>query len=581
MTAKEPPRTADRILALTPEWRTVDTSLRVLLVIHSVTAATRIADILPALHDPRVQLYCAQTSGAVFANGVQEYIRENGVRHLPWDQARKREFDLVVTASLGDNLHEINSPILRIPHGNGYNKRWKQEAGSRKQEAGSRKQEAGSRKQEAGSRKQEVFGLSDGTLKHEGRLVPSAIALSHNEQFDRLRQGCPDALPLAFLAGDPCYDRLLASAPRRLNYRDHLGLRPGQKLITVNSTWKTDSLFGSHPSLVPRLLARLPYDEYRLALVLHPNVWSSHSERQIEAWLDEALRSGLLLIPPDEGWRAAVTAADLVLSDHGSVSVYAAALGRPVLLSPGGRDAVDPDSALGRLYDAAQPFDPHAPFPPQFHQAEKLRDHTHETARAWVSSAPEQSLDLIRAEAYRIMGVDPPARTPALLAVPPPRVQSLGAASLWVDVTPMQDSLAVHRVPAAANTDGPGILVVSDAELDHRLAGAADAFTVAEEGLPADEELWSDTVFAHRPGARLTVVHSPAGARLRTREGALLRVAFENSLDDDHLAVCVLAERLVTADHPTTPAALAARSPLRIRISPERTLTVPFEVCTR
>ncbi|GAB3727907.1 hypothetical protein [Nocardiopsis nanhaiensis] len=178
------------------------------------------------------------------------------------------------------------------------------------------------------------------------------------------------------------------------------------------------------------------------------------------------------------------------------------------------------------------------------------------------------------------MGVDPPARAPALLAVPPPRVRSLGTASLWVAVTPVEDSLAVHRVPAAANPDGPGILVVSDAELDHRLAGAADAFTVAEGNLPADEELWSDTVFAHRPGARLTVVHSPEGARLRTREGALFRLRFESSLDDDHLAVCILAERLITADHPPTPAALAARSPLRIRISLERTLTVPFEVYT-
>lgn len=194
------------------------------------------------------------------------------------------EFDLVLTAGLGDNLHEINSPILRIPHGNGYKKKWN-------------------------TGTQEVFGLSDGTLEHQGRLVPTSIALSHHEQFDRLRDGCPDAPPLAFLTGDPCYDRLLASAPRRLNYRKDLGLRPGRKLIVVNSTWKTDSLFGIDPAFVPRLLAQLPYDEFRIALVLHPNVWSAHSKRQIEVWHAEALRSGLQLIPPDEGRRAAITAA--------------------------------------------------------------------------------------------------------------------------------------------------------------------------------------------------------------------------------------------------------------------------------
>lgn len=128
MTAEENTRPA-RPLALTPRWRTADTSLHVLLVIHSVTAATRIADTLPALHDPRVQIYCTQTSGAVFANGVEEYIRESGILHIPWAQAREMEFDLVITASLGDNLHEIKSKILRIPHGNGYNKQWNQEPG--------------------------------------------------------------------------------------------------------------------------------------------------------------------------------------------------------------------------------------------------------------------------------------------------------------------------------------------------------------------------------------------------------------------------------------------------------------------
>lgn len=38
-----------------------------------------------------------------------------------------------------------------------------------------------------------------------------------------------------------------------------------------------------------RLLAELPYDQFRIALVLHPNVWSSHSRRQIEAWLADLL----------------------------------------------------------------------------------------------------------------------------------------------------------------------------------------------------------------------------------------------------------------------------------------------------
>ncbi|MFL1381819.1 hypothetical protein, partial [Nocardiopsis protaetiae] len=486
-------REAARPLALTPDWGTVHTRLDVLLVVHSLTCATRIADVLPAFDDPRVQLHCARTTGGVFAAGVDEHLRANGLEPLPWETAREMEFDLVVAASLGDDLHEIHSKILRLPHGNGYNKHWNS-TGSREPGAGSREPGAGSREPGAGSR--EVFGLSDGTLKHQGRLVPGAIALSHHEQLDRLREGCPDALPLAFLAGDPCHDRLLASLPRILHYRRALLPHPERTLITINSTWKHESLFGIDPSYIPEIIAELPHDEFQVALILHPNVWAAHGRRQIESWLAEALRSGLLLIPPDEGWRAAVVAADHVISDHGSVGVYAAALGRPVLLAPEGRAAVDPRSGLGRLYTTALPLDRHAPLRPQLAKAAELRERTRAVAETWVSSAPGASLDLIRARAYRMMGAAPPPGRPPRLAVPVPEIRRGGPGSLWTAVEPAPGEpgvLRVRRTPAAVLPQGPGdaALVCSDDEPDHRLAAAADVFTAARDTLPAAAGRWS------------------------------------------------------------------------------------------
>ena len=58
-----------RISSLQADWRTARTSLRVLILIHSVTAATRLADVLPVFHDGRVQLFCTQTSDAMFPDG--------------------------------------------------------------------------------------------------------------------------------------------------------------------------------------------------------------------------------------------------------------------------------------------------------------------------------------------------------------------------------------------------------------------------------------------------------------------------------------------------------------------------------
>ncbi|MFL1379218.1 hypothetical protein, partial [Nocardiopsis protaetiae] len=86
---------------------------------------------------------------------------------------------------------------------------------------------------------------------------------------------------------------------------------------------------------------------------------------------------------------------------------------------------------------------------------------------------------------------------------------------------------------------------------------------------------WSDTVFAHRPGTRVTAVHAPDGVELRTRGGDVFALRFDPPLPDDHhLAASVLAERMVCADTPPTRESVAALGSLRLRVSAERTVTV-------
>ncbi|MDL4818630.1 hypothetical protein [Actinomadura opuntiae] len=413
---------------------------------------------------------------------------------------------------------------------------------------------------------------------HDGRIIPAAIGLSHEEQFQRLAEGCPDAVSRAFLAGDPCYDRMLASAPRRLHYRHAFHLRPGQRLITVNSTWRENSLFGLDPLFTQRLLSELPFDEFRVALILHPNVWASHGAQQIESWLFDARRAGLILLPPQEGWRAAVVASDWVLSDHGSVGMYAAAVGRPVLLEQSGRPGIDPHSGLGRLFDVAPPLDPHAPIRPQLEHAERMRERTHEVAATWISSAPEKSLQLIRDEVYRIFGDVPPATGLPRLAVPSPTIDDALPTSLWTRVEQgASGKLSVHRTPATVAGDHRGVLLVSDEELDHRLTGTADIIRITSLALPADEETWSAAVFEHRIGVQLTIVHDRQGARVRTRNGACTTILLDSIShpDDAELLFAVLAERILTAGPDA-----AALSPLTVHASRERTISAEFHVRT-
>ncbi|RFU88504.1 hypothetical protein DY218_01430 [Streptomyces triticagri] len=54
--------------------------------------------------------------------------------------------------------------------------------------------------------------MSEEWLLADGRPVADVMVLSHPEQLARLRTACPQAAHTAVLAGDPCYDRLLAAA---------------------------------------------------------------------------------------------------------------------------------------------------------------------------------------------------------------------------------------------------------------------------------------------------------------------------------------------------------------------------------
>ncbi|MGW7572222.1 hypothetical protein ACWGJV_38960 [Streptomyces tendae] len=76
------------------------------------------------------------------------------------------------------------------------------------------------------------------------------------------------------MAGDPCFDRMLAAHAHRDRFRHALDVRRGQRLVVLNSLWNPEGLFGSGDrDVLPGLLPQLPTDDYRLAAVLHPNIW--------------------------------------------------------------------------------------------------------------------------------------------------------------------------------------------------------------------------------------------------------------------------------------------------------------------
>ncbi|MCX4629367.1 hypothetical protein [Streptomyces sp. NBC_01443] len=491
-------------------WLTVPAGRTVLGVIHNITSATRLLDVLAVFEgDPRVRVVFACTGSSELDGGVAEFAAAHGLFLIPWKEALAQKFDLAVSTSRGGDLEEISAPLIGAPHGAGYNKKL-----SRNPESGIRNPESGTGAGAEAGAGAGAFGLSAEWLLHDGEVVPSAIVLSHEEQHARLLRDCPEAAPYAHIAGDPCADQLDASAPFRTEYRAALGIRPGQKLLLITSTWGPDSVLGATPDAVRRALAELPYDEYRVLAAVHPNAWYGHGGWQIRNWLKPCLRAGLILPPPaGETWKAAICAADAFLGDHGSLSLYAAARGLPGLLASFGADTVAPGSPMAWLGERLPRLDPVRPLAAQLAAAVALP-----SAAARITSRPGRSLALLRTLCYRHLALPEPqfpcVPRPVAVPEPAPPGTPVGPA-LYVDTRVTGREVAVRRYPAEAQRGvaahlGADVHVVADAaEPDPRLRALADVLVARPGADPA-------AVLARNPGCAL--VAGP-GPRLVLRDG--------------------------------------------------------------
>ncbi|MEE1753688.1 hypothetical protein [Streptomyces sp. SP18CS02] len=375
-------------------WATRHIRRRVLAVVHTVTAGQRLLDAVRLLEgDSRVQVFFTSAPD-VFSNGVADFLEQLKGLVLPWSQAVQTEFDLALAASHG-SLHELHAPVIVLPHGASHNKR----------------EPAGRRGRVVADRG--VYGLSRQRLIRDGTVVPEVIVLAHHEELTRLGRECPEALPAAEVVGDPCFDRISASLASRALYREALHTRARQRLVLVCSTWGPDSLLGRGWDLLERLVTELPRDEYRVAALLHPHVWNAHGEWQIRSWLAGLGRSGLTLISQYGDWAGALVAADYIVGDHGSVSLYGAMTGAPVLMAGTPVPDVDPGSPLAELNSFAHRLDRDRPLPQQLNRSSAAyRPHRYEQVAARITSEPGRFAQKMRALLYRKLRLRAPAARP-------------------------------------------------------------------------------------------------------------------------------------------------------------------------
>jgi hypothetical protein len=374
---------------------TVPTQRKVLAIAHHLTAATRLADIMPLLEsDRRVVVAYTAAPASIFTGGLEEFLKSLGGVVLPWSQATRSGFDLAIAASHG-MLEKVHAPIMTVPHGSGPGKLLHRGEGF------------------GPPASRPITGLIRERLVVAGRVVPSSVAMAHERHQAMLEQECPEALPVTFVAGDPCLDRMMASLPQREAYRRALGVAENQQLVFLSSTWDTNSLLGQHPDLLMRVATELPPEEYRIVAALHPHVWAWYGKRQVTSWYADSMRLGVRLLPPEEGWRAALVAADRIIGDHGSATSYGGTFPE---------DSVAPGSHAARLGVIAARVDWDRPLRPQIDNAvHAFSADRYADFRRDLSSRPGEAARLIRQEMYRLMRLPDQPNPPVIDPVPMPR----------------------------------------------------------------------------------------------------------------------------------------------------------------
>ncbi|MEU1285550.1 hypothetical protein [Kitasatospora sp. NPDC005856] len=491
-------------------WNTRPVRARVLAVARTLTSATRVLDVLTLLHPDGVERYFTVNPGSAFADrALDAYLHGlPGFTVLDWEDAVRRRFDLAVACAVHSSMHRLDARLVVLPHGAGYNRLVTESTGDTVSSA----------------------GLSRNELTHRGRVFVDVLGLSHPEQLDRLQTSCPEALDVARVVGDPCFDRMLASRRSRDAYRTALGAVDGRRLVVVSSTWSEHSLFGRHPDLPQRLVRQLPADEYTVAVVLHPNVWSRHDP---EALLDDARRMGLRLIPPHQGWQAALVAADCVIGDHGSVTVYGAALEHRTLLVATGAAELDPRSPGYAFGQAAPVLDPGADLAAQLESAlaqdpTGLREITDRSLARRGESAR-----VLRPLLYSFLDdLDEPRGEPALPPYPRPVPCPDGAEGPTAyDVRGSAEGteVSLRRYPFDPHDHAPrGFHALTDEHPGDALRYTAEVLARTETHAERPAARWLADTAAELPGLAVAVAAlGSARHLLRLRTGPLLEARTE------------------------------------------------------
>jgi hypothetical protein len=371
----------------------------VVVPVRTLTSALRVRELVNFVFnsDYRIRLVYVFDDGSAFCGWRTEWSVKQS-RYI-WQPSAvdDLEYDLVVSASENVDFHRWSGPIFVVPHGLGNHKAVPR----------------------SGAPGTVLSGLPAADVLRTGRVT---LITTHPDQESHLHRTCPATIDHTVVVGDTSLAVLLASnEPRHVErYRESLRTG-GRELILVMSTWGNDSVLGSVFGLLARLLAELPMDQYRVGLVAHCNVWTRDGADELLRKLERPLNAGLVLVDPED-WHSALLAAKVVVSDNGSLAMYAAMMGKPLLLASFSETEVVKDSPMAELGHVAARLDLQEPIPPQVRAAIAKVDPAYADYITRTVVAPkDRGVQQLRKLLYQALGLSLLWPEEEIGAAPPPR----------------------------------------------------------------------------------------------------------------------------------------------------------------
>lgn len=234
---------------------------------------------------------------------------------------------------------------------------------------------------------------SNFVLDAEGRPRYTVMLDMSEHTRERVERELPALRGSIRVVGDLMADQLLGSQSQREEIRHELGFAPDERVVLIMSTWGADSLMESmgHEILATAGALGPPY---RFILSTHPNHWSGpHAKSQ--PWGERLLAAkerGFSVIEPGDDWSRFAIATDVAITDHTSLAVTFALLGKPMYFVPVNPSEIA-EGTIGRaLYEALPRLEAPSQLESTLRRAsEDYPLNTLREIRARINSYPEEA----------------------------------------------------------------------------------------------------------------------------------------------------------------------------------------------